>query len=63
MQYHNALARLQDQIEVVSRREVRPAGAGETALIVGPPAIANALRDATGRRPTRLPIRSASSSS
>jgi len=44
-------------IEVVDRRDVPPAGAGETALIVGPPAIANALRAATGRRFTRLPIR------
>jgi CO/xanthine dehydrogenase Mo-binding subunit len=44
-------------IEIVDRRDVPPAGAGETSLIVGPPAIANALREATGRRFTRLPIR------
>ncbi|UCE87196.1 MAG: xanthine dehydrogenase family protein molybdopterin-binding subunit, partial [Deltaproteobacteria bacterium] len=49
-------------IEIVSPRDIPPAGAGETALIVGPPAIANALRDATGRRYTALPIRSATSS-
>jgi CO/xanthine dehydrogenase Mo-binding subunit len=48
-------------IEIVSPRHVRPAGAGETALIVGPPAIANALRQASGRRYTALPIRSAGS--
>ena len=44
------------EIEIISPRDVRPAGAGETALIVGPPAIANALRAATGRRYTTLPI-------
>jgi CO/xanthine dehydrogenase Mo-binding subunit len=49
-------------IEIISPRDVPPAGAGETALIVGPPAIANALRDATGRRYTALPILSAPSS-
>jgi CO/xanthine dehydrogenase Mo-binding subunit len=48
-------------IEIISPRHVPPAGAGETALIVGPPAIANALREATGRRYTALPIRSAHS--
>jgi CO/xanthine dehydrogenase Mo-binding subunit len=57
--------RIQDapdfDIEIISPRGVPPAGAGETALIVGPPAIANALREATGRRYTALPIRSASS--
>jgi CO/xanthine dehydrogenase Mo-binding subunit len=49
-------------IEIVSPRSIPPAGAGETALIVGSPAIANALRQATGRRYTTLPIRSARSS-
>jgi len=49
-------------IEIVSPRSIPPAGAGETALIVGPPAIANALRQATGRRYTALPILSVSSS-
>jgi isoquinoline 1-oxidoreductase beta subunit len=44
-------------IEIISPRDVPPAGAGETALIVGPPAIANALRRATGERHTALPIR------
>jgi isoquinoline 1-oxidoreductase beta subunit len=44
-------------IEIIRPRSIPPAGAGETALIVGPPAIANAVRDATGRRHTTLPIR------
>ena len=56
-----AIPRIHDapelEIEIIDRRDVPPAGAGETALIVGPPAIANALRDATGRRFTQLPIR------
>jgi CO/xanthine dehydrogenase Mo-binding subunit len=45
------------EIAIVDRRDVLPAGAGETALIVAAPAIANALRAASGRRFTRLPIR------
>jgi CO/xanthine dehydrogenase Mo-binding subunit len=61
-----SIPRIQDapefDIEIISPRDVPPAGAGETALIVGSPAIANALRHATGRRYTRLPIRSARSS-
>ena len=40
------------EIAILDRREVPPAGCGETALIVG--AIANALRAAAGRRFTRL---------
>lgn len=44
-------------IEIIDPREIAPAGAGETAMIVGAPAIANAVRDATGRRITALPIR------
>jgi CO/xanthine dehydrogenase Mo-binding subunit len=59
-----AIPRIHDvpefDIEIVSPRHVPPAGAGETAPIVGPPA--NALRQATGRRYTALPIRSAGSS-
>ncbi|WP_298211556.1 molybdopterin cofactor-binding domain-containing protein [Acidovorax sp.] len=35
-----------------------PTGAGETAMVAGAGAIANALRDATGVRFTRLPVRS-----
>jgi CO/xanthine dehydrogenase Mo-binding subunit len=61
-----AIPRIHDvpefEIEIVSPRHVPPAGAGETALIVGPPAIANAVRQASGRRHTALPIRSAPSS-
>lgn len=33
-----------------------PTGAGETAMAAGPGAIANAIRSATGRRPTRFPV-------
>lgn len=36
-----------------------PTGAGETAMVAGAGAIANALRDATGVRFTHLPVRSA----
>lgn len=35
-----------------------PTGAGETAMVAGAGAIANALRDATGQRFTRFPVRS-----
>lgn len=35
-----------------------PTGAGETAMVAGAGAIANALRDATGLRFTRFPVRS-----
>ena len=34
-----------------------PQGAGETAMVAGPGAIANAIRAATGRRPLRFPVR------
>jgi CO/xanthine dehydrogenase Mo-binding subunit len=34
-----------------------PQGAGETAMVAGPGAIANAIRAATGRRPARFPVR------
>jgi isoquinoline 1-oxidoreductase subunit beta len=34
-----------------------PQGAGETAMVAGPGAIANAIRAATGLRPTRFPVR------
>lgn len=33
-----------------------PSGAGETAIVAGPGAIANAIRAATGRRPARFPV-------
>jgi CO/xanthine dehydrogenase Mo-binding subunit len=34
-----------------------PQGAGETAMVAGPGAIANAIRAATGQRPMRFPVR------
>lgn len=34
-----------------------PQGAGETAMVAGPGAIANAIRAATGQRPVRVPVR------
>jgi CO/xanthine dehydrogenase Mo-binding subunit len=43
--------------EVIDQPASPPAGAGEVALIAGPPAIANALRRATGFRALALPIR------
>jgi len=58
-----AIPRIQDapefDIEIVDQRSIPPAGAGETTVIVGPPAIANALSRAIGRRYTALPLRSA----
>lgn len=43
-------------IEIIDQADIPPAGAGEVALIAGPPAIANAIRNASGFRPVRLPI-------
>jgi isoquinoline 1-oxidoreductase beta subunit len=45
------------EIALISDRSAAPAGAGETALIAAMPALANAIRDATGVRVTRLPLR------
>lgn len=39
------------------RSDRYPSGAGETAIVAGPGAVANAVRAATGRRPARFPIR------
>ncbi len=39
------------------RSERAPQGAGETAIVAGPGAIANAIRAATGHRPRRFPVR------
>ena len=47
------------EIEIVDNAKYPPAGAGETAFIVAVPAITNAIRDATGIRYTKLPIRQA----
>jgi CO/xanthine dehydrogenase Mo-binding subunit len=43
-------------IEIIDQPGIAPTGAGETALIAGPPAIANAIRNASGFRPLRLPV-------
>ena len=43
-------------IDIVDQSAIPPAGAGEVALVAGPPAIANAIRNATGFRALRLPI-------
>ena len=43
-------------IEIIDQPRLPPTGAGEVALVAGPPAIANAIRDASGFRPLRLPI-------
>jgi isoquinoline 1-oxidoreductase subunit beta len=34
-----------------------PQGSGETAMVAGPGAIANAIRAATGQRAVRFPVR------
>lgn len=46
-------------IEIIDQPNIPPAGAGEVAIIAGPPAIANAIRRATSYRALRLPITSA----
>lgn len=55
-----AICRMEDMpeldIEIIDQADIPPAGAGEVALIAGPPAIANAIRNASGFRPVRLPI-------
>jgi CO/xanthine dehydrogenase Mo-binding subunit len=43
-------------IEVIDQPTIPSTGAGEVALVAGPPAIANAIRNASGFRPLRLPI-------
>ena len=44
-------------IAVIDQPNIPSTGAGEVALVAGPPAIANAIRQASGIRPLRLPIR------
>ena len=44
-------------IEIIDQPSLPPTGAGEVALVAGPPAIANAIRDASGFRTLSLPIR------
>jgi len=42
---------------MLDRKDLEPAGAGETPLIAIAPAIANAVFDATGKRVRSMPIR------
>lgn len=55
-----AIVRMDDMpsldIEIVDQPDIAPTGAGETALVAAPAAIANAIRNASGFRPLRLPI-------
>ena len=44
-------------VEIIDQPSLPPTGAGEVALVAGPPAIANAIRDASGFRALKLPIR------
>lgn len=44
-------------IEIIDQPSLPPTGAGEAALVAGPAAIANAIRDASGFRALKLPIR------
>ena len=44
-------------IDILDQPNLPPTGAGEVALVAGPPAIANAIRDASGFRALSLPIR------
>lgn len=46
----------QMHVALIDSREA-PSGAGETAIVAGGAAIANALRDATGHRFNRVPVR------
>jgi len=41
----------------LDRKDLEPAGAGETPIIAIAPAIANAVFDATGKRVRSMPIR------
>ena len=43
-------------IAVIDQPNILSTGAGEVALVAGPPAIANAIRHASGIRPLRLPF-------
>jgi isoquinoline 1-oxidoreductase len=45
------------EIHLIDRREIPSAGAGESAITMTAPAIANAIFAATGHRPDRLPLR------
>lgn len=49
--------RIEPVIELVDRPDEAPTGVGETALIAAVPALANAIRTASGHRPVSLPWR------
>jgi isoquinoline 1-oxidoreductase len=42
---------------LLDRKDLEPAGAGETPIIAVAPAIANAVFDATGKRVRSMPVR------
>jgi isoquinoline 1-oxidoreductase len=44
-------------IILLDRKDLEPAGAGETPIIAVAPAMANAVFDATGKRVRSMPIR------
>jgi isoquinoline 1-oxidoreductase len=50
------------EIALLDRKDLEPAGAGETPIIAVAPAIANAVFHATGQRARSLPIRAAAPS-
>ncbi|MBT5518354.1 MAG: xanthine dehydrogenase family protein molybdopterin-binding subunit [Rhodobiaceae bacterium] len=54
------VARMSDMpsvdMDIIDQPSIPPAGAGEVAIIAGVPAIANAVRQASGFRALRLPI-------
>lgn len=43
-------------VEIIDRREIAAAGAGESSITLPAPAIANALFAATGERKRRIPL-------
>jgi isoquinoline 1-oxidoreductase len=45
------------EVQLIDRRDIPSAGAGESAITMTAPAIANAIFVATGRRMTRMPFR------
>lgn len=45
------------EIVLLNRKDLEPAGAGETPIIAVAPATANAVFDATGKRVRSMPIR------
>jgi isoquinoline 1-oxidoreductase len=45
------------ELILLDRRDLEPAGAGETPIMAVAPAIANAVFDATGKRVYSMPIR------